>query len=309
MRILLTGASGYIGGTVAAALLAAGHRVAGLVRSEERASQVRALGVEPVLGTLSDAAVLAKAARSADAVINAANADDRGAVEALLAAIEGSGKGFIQTSGSGIVADAAGGAATTAVYEDETPVHPLPARAARVALNATVLDAAARGVRAAVIAPPMIYGRGAGVNPSSIQVPRMIAAAKKAGVGRYIGAGENVWSNVHVDDLADLYLRVLDSAPAGAFYYAENGENSMREIAAAISRMLGFGGRTSAMTIEEAVAEYGEPATLYSLGSNSRVRAVRARREIGWSPRRPSLLEELARGDRGPDPRIEEGGG
>ena len=89
---------------------------------------------------------------------------------------------------------------------------------------------------------------------------------------------------------------MLDGAPAGAFYYAENGENSMREIAAAISRMLGFGGRTLAMTIAEAVAEYGEPMTLYSLGSNSRVRAARARRELGWSPWRVSLVEEIERG-------------
>ena len=296
MRIFLTGASGYIGGAVAAALLAAGHRVAGLVRSEERAGQVRAFGIEPVLGTLSDAAVLAQAARAADAVIHAANADDRGSAEALLAALEGSGKTFIQTSGSGIVADAAGGAATTAVYEDDTPVHPLPARAARVALNATVTGAAARGVRAIVIAPTMIYGRGTGLNPNSIQVPRMVAAAKKSGAGRYVGAGENVWSNVHVEDLTDLYLKALAAAPAGAFYYAENGESSMREIAVAISRRLGFDGRTAPMTLAEAVAEYGEPMTLYSLGSNSRVRAVRARRELGWAPRRPSLLDEIARG-------------
>src|SRR5512146_1348225 len=109
MRIFLTGASGYIGGTVAAALLAAGHQVAGLARSAERARQVAALGIEPILGELGDAAALARAACEADAVIHAANSDDRPSVEAMLPALEASGKLFVQTSGSSIVGDQAGG--------------------------------------------------------------------------------------------------------------------------------------------------------------------------------------------------------
>ena len=121
MKIFITGASGYIGGSVAAALLASGHRIVGLVRSEQRASQVRERGIEPVLGTLSDLEVLAGASRQADAVINTANADDRPSVEAMLVAIKGTGKTFIQTSGSSIVADLAGGEPTDAIYEDHTP--------------------------------------------------------------------------------------------------------------------------------------------------------------------------------------------
>ena len=296
MRVFVTGASGYIGGSVAAALVAAGHSVTGLVRSQERAAAVRARSIEPVIGTLGDAALLARSTRDADAVINAANSDDRGAVEAMLPALAGSGKAFLHTSGSSIVGDMAGGERGEKVYEDDTPVQPLPGKVARVAIDRLVLDSAKNGVRAVIVCPTMIYGRGHGVHAESVQVPRLIALAKRHGAGRHVGRGENIWSNVHIDDLVPLYLRALEKAPAGAFYYAENGENSYREIAEAISRMLGFGGRTRPMPMGEAIAEFGETGAQFSYGSNSRVRAVRARRELGWAPKGGTLLDEIERG-------------
>ena len=296
MRVFLTGASGYIGGSVAAALTAAGHEVAGLARSAERARQLAALGIEPVPGELGDAAVLARAAREADAVIHAASSDDRASVEAMLPALEASGKLFVQTSGSSIVGDQAGGEPGEAVYEDDTPFTPGPGRAARVAINQLVLASATRGVRAVVIAPALIYGEGRGLHKESIQVPALERRARRSGVARHLGRGENIWSNVHIDDLVDLYLRILERAPAGAFYYAENGETSMRALCEAISRRLGYGGRTEPMTLDEAIAEWGEGAARYTYGSNSRVRAVRARRELAWTPRGPSLLDSVAPG-------------
>jgi NAD(P)-dependent dehydrogenase (short-subunit alcohol dehydrogenase family) len=90
MRVFLTGASGYIGGSVAQRLIELGHEVFGLVRSEPKAQQIQQLGMQPVIGTLGDAAVLAAAAHVADAVIHAASSDDRASVETLLAALEGS---------------------------------------------------------------------------------------------------------------------------------------------------------------------------------------------------------------------------
>jgi len=293
MRVFVTGASGYIGGSVAAALLAAGHKVVGLVRSAQKAQQVKALGLEPVSGNLDDAALLARMAREADAVVHTADADHRAAVEAMLAALGGSNKPFVHTSGSSIVGDQAWGEASNKIYEDETPFTPGPGRAARVAVNARVLAAAREGVRAAVISPSLIYGAGRGAHRESIQVPRLVALAKKSGVARHVGGGENIWANVHIDDLVDLYLRALVDAPAGASYWAENGECSMRRLCEAISRALGWDGRTQGMSREEAIAEFGEGPAAYTYGSNSRVRATRARRELGWAPQHDALLQGI----------------
>jgi nucleoside-diphosphate-sugar epimerase len=297
MHIFCTGASGYIGGSVAIALLAEGHQVSGLVRSEEAAAKMRALGIEPVIGTLDDAAVLAEAARRADVVVNAASADHPGAAIAMLDVLVGSGKTFIQTSGSSIVGKRSAGERADDVYDETTPVTPSPARAARVALNELILSYQAKGVRPIVICPSLIYGASRGPKRHSIQVPWLIATARKnGGTARHYGPGENLWSNVHIDDLVDLYLRAIKGAPAGAFYYAENGENSMRELAVAISRMLGQDGTTRPMTLQEAAAEWGEGPAQDTMGSNSRVRAVRARKELGWAPRAPSLMLEIADG-------------
>jgi nucleoside-diphosphate-sugar epimerase len=294
MKIFITGASGYIGGSVAVALTAQGHAVSGLARSDDTAAALEKRGITSVRGTLDDADVLAKAARAADVTVNAANAGHRGAAEAMVTALEGSGKTYVQTSGSSVISTRARGEFVDAVFDEDTPFTPMPSRVARVAIDTMVR--AAPGLRAVVICPSLIYGRGHGLNPHSIQVPWLIALAKKAGTPKHIGSGENRWSNVHIDDLVTLYLLAIEKAPAGTFYFAENGENSMREMCAAIGRMLGQDGRTQSVTIEEAAAEWGEGAAEDTMGSNSRVRAKRARAELGWTPAARALIEEIERG-------------
>ncbi len=106
---------------MALTLRSAGHHVLGLVRSAQKADQVRALGIEPVLGALEDGSLLASVARESDAVINAADSDHRAVLESILPALRGSGKPFIQTSGSSIVGDQAWGEPGDKVYDDETP--------------------------------------------------------------------------------------------------------------------------------------------------------------------------------------------
>jgi len=296
MKIFITGASGYIGGSVAAALIAADHQVSGLARSDEVAAALTKLAIRPVRGTLDDAHVLAKAAHGADITINAANAGHRAAVEAMLGALAETGKTFLHTDGSSIVGTRACGELVETVFDEDTPFMPTPQRAPRVEIDKIVQSAAGRGVRSIVIAPSLIYGRGHGLNPHSIQVPWLIKTAKKFGVGKYIGSGENRWANVHIEDLMTLYVLALEKAPAGAFYYAENGENSMREVCEAISRMLGHGGRTQSMTVREAAIEWGEGPANDTMGSNSRVRAKRARTELKWKPKARSLIEEIEHG-------------
>src|SRR3984957_3033634 len=132
MKIFCTGVSGYIGGSVAAHLVAGGHQVTGLVRTPEKADAVRARGVQPLFGTLDDGACLAQAAEAADIVVHAASADHRGPAAALLGALAGSGKLFIHTSGSSIVGTRARGHRSDAIFDENSPVTPSPARAARV---------------------------------------------------------------------------------------------------------------------------------------------------------------------------------
>ena len=291
MKIFMTGATGYIGGTIARRLLDDGHEIRGLVRDAEKGGKLAVFGVEPVMGGLDDTAILAAEARRADAVINAANSDHRGAIDAFLEALAGSNKRFIHTSGSSIVADDAhGDVASEKIYDEETPFEPVPGKQARVAIDRMIRDASSRGVRSIVVCPTMIYGNGLGLARDSAQIPGLAKRAKASGVVRHVGQGLNVWSNVHVEDLADLYRLALETAPAGSFFFAENGEASYREICAAIARRLKLG-EPQAWPFEEAAKELGENSAAYTFGSNSRVRARRARSELGWQPKHGSATK------------------
>ena len=205
-------------------------------------------------------------------------------------------KTFLHTSGSSIVGTRSHGELSEDIYDETTPISPSPARAARVALNQDILAASKNKVRTIIICPSLIYGLGRGATRHSMQVPMMIDLARRDGTAKFIGAGENIWSNVHIDDLVTLYLLALDKAPAGAFYFVENGENSMRETSDALNRMLGIGSPAESMTEDYAATQWGDGPARNSMGSNSRVRGVRAREELGWAPHRASLIEEIETG-------------
>lgn len=291
MNIFITGVGGYIGGSIATALLATGHRVRGLTRGEASAQRLAERGIDPVIGTLDDARLLAREASTSDGVINTASADHAGAVQSLIAGLEGSDKPLLHTSGSSVIGDdARGSRKSEQVFDGLSPLVVNPAKQARRDIDLHVLEAAARGVRSAVVCPSLIYGVGKGLNPHSVQIPFLVANARERGIVQIVGAGLNVWSNVHIDDVVDLYLLALVKAPAGAFYFAENGEASFGDVGAAIARRLALPG-LEALPSEVAAQRWGEPKAYFSLGSNSRVRSTRARLELAWTPRHASVID------------------
>jgi nucleoside-diphosphate-sugar epimerase len=294
MDIFVTGASGYIGGSVAERLKAAGHRIIGLVRSETKAEQLRTRGIEPVVGTLDDARLLAEQAKRADAVVNAANSDHRGAVEVLIRALAGSNKPFLHTSGSSIAANDARGEPDERIYRRLEEVTPEPEKAARVRVDQRVREAAAVGVRSVVLCNTLIYGHGLGLHRDSVQIPALVRQAERSGVARHVGRGLNRWANVHVEDMADLYLLALERAQPGSFYFVENGEASFQELVQAIADALGLG-EAQGWPADEAIAEWGFEKAMFALASNSRVRSDLARAELGWQPRHGSVVDWVRR--------------
>ncbi|NYI06776.1 NAD-dependent epimerase/dehydratase family protein [Allostreptomyces psammosilenae] len=299
MRVFVTGASGYIGGSVAARLVEAGHEVTGLVRTAEKADALRERGIAPVLGGLDDRDALTLAADGADAVINAADSDHRGAAEALVDALAGTGKALLHTSGSSIVGDDARGEASDRTFTEAdvapgSPWQPEPDKAPRVAIDRLVLAASERGVRSVVLCNTLIYGHGHGIARDSVQVPRLVQQARRSGVARHIGPGRNIWSTVHIDDVVDLYTRALEAAAPGSFHFVENGEASFAEIVQAIADTLGLG-TAQPWDIDSAIEEWGYEAAVYALGSNSRVRGVAPREQLGWKPQHDSVTDWIRR--------------
>ncbi|RON63893.1 epimerase [Pseudomonas fluorescens] len=290
MKVFITGAAGFIGGSIATGLVQAGHNVTGLVRSAEQADELKALGITPVIGTLEDSTLLAAQASAADAVINAASSDHRGAVETLLDALRGSNKAFLHTSGSSIVGDASGGKSSDVIYVEDNLPPPTVDKAARVAIDNLILAAAKDGVNSAVICNTLIYGHSLGVNRDSVQLPRLLKQARKSGVVRHVGSGQNIWSNVHIEDVVALYLLALTRNVPGTFYFVESGEASFIDMTSAMAQALNLG-QPQDWPLQDAEAEWGYEMANYGLGSNSRVRGKHARELLGWAPKRTSVVE------------------
>jgi nucleoside-diphosphate-sugar epimerase len=291
VKIFITGAGGYIGGSVATRFVQSGHSVRGMIRNPSRAEELRSFGIEPVIGNLDDSALLAAEAAGVDAVVNAASSDHRSAVEAILAGLAGSGKPFVHTSGSSIVSDEALGEPSERVFNEETPIAPGPDRVARFAID-TLIREAAPDVRSIVLCNAMIYGEALGPRSRSVQLPLLVDQARESGVARHIGRGLNRWSNVHIADVADLYLLALERASAGSFYFVENGEQTFKAITDAIGEALEIG-PSHDWDLDEAVARWGRRLAVISLSSNSRVRADKARADLCWLPRYDSIINYI----------------
>ncbi|WDF53022.1 NAD-dependent epimerase/dehydratase family protein [Paenibacillus sp. KACC 21273] len=295
MNIFITGVTGYIGSAVAVRMIKAGHTVYGLVRHQEKIKAVQSLGIEPILGSLEDADILTKYAQVSDAVIHTADSNHQVAVETLIKALEGSGKPFIHTSGSGVVSD--NGLVeheSSYIYDEETVFMPSDPQQDRVFLNQHVRQAGiTRGVRTIIIAPSLIYGDAFDLTYTSQILSILFDKSRQMNAGVYIGEGVSRWSNVHIEDLADLYLLALNKAPSASYFYAENGENTFVELAIAMSTSIGYPNHIQSWKLEDATQELGLMARFF-FTSNSRVRAIHARHLLGWNPQGISMPAWIA---------------
>ena len=292
MRVLVIGASGYLGGAIAQRLERDGHEVVALVRNAAKGQMLKDAGFVLREGNLDDAARLTQAAADADAVINAADSDHAAGVATLLAAVADTGKIFIHTSGISVTADHAKGAGSGIVRDETVDYQPIPERAARHAIDMKVRAAASDGGRPMVICCPLVYGPPPWPGRESVQLPTLVADARKHGAARYIGTGEARWTHSHVDDIAAAYALALTKGKAGALYYPETAEQSWRELAGKIGDALGL--PTRSITYEEGIAAWG-PRALWTYCSNARTRGVRIRDELGWRPRIDAIEAELKR--------------
>ncbi|HEX4648472.1 MAG TPA: SDR family oxidoreductase [Steroidobacteraceae bacterium] len=292
MHVFVTGATGFVGSAVVRELIAAGHTVLGLARSDAAAKSLASAGAEAHRGALEDPATLVSGAVAADGVIHtafdhdfsrwAANCEtDRRAIEALGSALADSGRPLIITSGTALVNP--GRLATEEDGPDSGP-NAVP----RVASEEAAGKLAALGVRVSVVRlPPSVHGDG-----DHGFVPLLIGIAREKAVSAYLGDGLNRWPAVHRLDAAHLFRLALEKGAAGARYHgvAEEGV-PFRDIAGVIGR------RTRLPVVskpaEEGAKHFGWFAHFAAIDTPASSRWTRER--LGWQPRQPGLIADLDR--------------
>ncbi|MCL1665286.1 NAD-dependent epimerase/dehydratase family protein [Elizabethkingia ursingii] len=292
-KVLITGITGYIGGSVAKLLLSKGYEIYGLVRKEEDVVKVEQFGVKAIAGNINDYKLLCDICSGVDIVIHTAeSADDAYAATNFLRILEGTGKTFIFTSGSAILGGKENGEAPNFQFTEDIPLFPRLEMSLRVNINRTILQAAQKNIRSIVIVPTMVYGEGTGLKKESIQIPALVKFSIEKGKGIYIEKGENIWSNLHIEDLAELYVLALEKAKAGAIYYAENGASSLKAIANTISEKYKLE-HAESISIYEAVQYFGEAGAYFGFASNSYCNSDKAKAELGWQPKFNNIHEYI----------------
>jgi nucleoside-diphosphate-sugar epimerase len=289
MQVFITGATGYIGFAAAAALRRAGHRVFGLARTAAKAARLERHEIHPVIGDLAEPSSYAAVAAECSVLIHtafdyAANgvAKDKTTLDTLLEAGRRGAKPktVIFTSGAWVYGDGGEGLA-----DETTPLNPVKLVAWRPAHEQLVLGAA--GVRGVVIRPGDVYGGPGGLTaqwfagPSAGQAPTVV------------GDGRNRWPMVHVDDLAELYVRASELAPAGEIFNAsDRSRSTVLELATAAARAAGFTGEVRPIPLAEARKTMGDFADALALDQH--IDARKAVRLLGWQPRHGGFRDEAA---------------
>jgi len=289
MRVFLTGATGFVGSHILPELLAAGHQVLGLARSDDGARAVAEAGAEAHRGTLEDLDSLRSGASQADAVIHTAfdhdfsrfveNCEkDRRAIAAMGSVLKGSDRPFIISSGTGMGDAGPGHPAREDLFNID---HPNPRSASEQAGHA-LLEA---GLDVRVMRLPQVHD-----TVKQGLISPFIEQSREKGVAAYVGDGANRWPAAHVLDVAKLYALALDRGLKGARYHAVAEEGiSARTIAETVA--VGLGIPTVSLSPEEAPAHFGWFAMFASLDMLASSEWTRT--QLGWTPTGPGMIADL----------------
>jgi nucleoside-diphosphate-sugar epimerase len=289
MRVFVTGATGFIGSAIVEDLLAAGHHVVGLARSDTSAKLLESLGVEVLRGSLDDLDSLKHGAAGSDGVIHCAFVHDFSnfassvkkdqlAIQTLGAALEGTNRPLIVSSGI------LGVSKNQPVTEQD---QANPETFLRALAEEITLSFSSKDVRSSLIRlPPSVHGKG-----DHGFIPGIIAIAREKGVSAYIGDGLNRWPSVHRVDVAQLYRLALEKGTAGARYHGVADEGiPFRDIAEVIGKHLNL--PVVSKPIEEAKDHFG-----FFLGFvvtfDSPASSKHTQQEFGWQPTQNSLLADM----------------
>lgn len=290
MRVFVTGATGFIGSAIVAELLRAGHQVLGLTRSDAGAQALAAAGAEAYRGNLEDPDSLRRGAARSDGVIHCAfdhdfsnfvaNCEkDSRAIVALGAALAGSDRPLVITSGTGMGSAGQGRPATEDVFNAE---HPNPRKASELAAAAV----AAEGGNVSVVRLPQVHD-----TTRQGLISYAIAVAREKGVSARVGDGSNRYAAVHVLDAARLYRLALERREPGARYHAVAEEGvPFRDIAETIGRGLKL--PVVSLSPEEAVVHFGWLGMF--AGQDMAASSALTRERLEWQPGGPGLLADLA---------------
>jgi nucleoside-diphosphate-sugar epimerase len=293
MRVFVTGASGWIGSATVDELLAAGHEVTGLARSDASAAALRAKGAGVRRGDLDDLPGIRAGAEAAEAVIHLANKHDwsdmagtsaaeRAAVQAIGDALAGTGRPFLLASG--VAALSPGRPATE---DDASPF--LGPDSPRGGSENLALEFAGRGVRPVSLRfPPTVHGTG---DHGFIAI--IASVAREKGVSGYPADGTNRWAAVHLSDAARMVALGLAKAPSGARLHAVAEEGvPTRDIAEAIGRALHL--PVASIAPDDVASHFGWIGTFFAM--DLAATSTRTRELLGWDPHGPTLIEDLDAG-------------
>jgi nucleoside-diphosphate-sugar epimerase len=289
MRVFVTGAAGFIGTETTKELIANGHQVTGLARSEENVRMLKQLGAKVHRGSLQDLESLKSGARDADGVIHLAfihdfskfaenGAIDKAAIEAMGDVLSGTNKPFIVTSGTGLIAP--GVLITEEMRRDSSPHVPRVSEQAGLAY-------ASRGVRAMTIRLPQVHG----ADGKAGLITYLVELARQKGAAAYVGEGTERWAAAHRQDVSRLYRLALEKGTTDGIYHAVGEEGvPMRQVIEVIGRALNV--PIVSIKKDEAGDYYG-PLAMFA-GLDMPASSALTQQRLGWTPAGIGLLADIA---------------